>query len=355
MDAPAKFWSLIITICEAVVRKKKQSIDHHNDMLRRLSIKDIRLNVYNPLVAKKPLVFAVSEVQRNCEIHVESVEVSRWEVMSDDIYKVDEELNTIIPYILKTYNYRGFGSRSCCETVGMNTYSGVRKNADRIHPSPVIGPSLKSESQYFRQDWDLTYMPLIQKVVNKLTSDATKHCIDNFQVVDRFLLQQEEGTMFDGIRRHCRVSIITCGGKNTLGFSCTQHRDTTDLKYKHDDITNPDTKRIEEMNENGKTDKSDLYNQKVEIHKSLFGFGVPTTCGYKLVTTDQMTLEDMCFLAYFIIGGFNACVPIQDNMYHIFLGYAFAHSTALPIAILNGIVHYHIDGVNLFAWGASGS
>ena len=193
-------------------------------------------------------------------------------------------------------------------------------------------------------------MPLLQKLTNKITFDATKHCLDNFKVIDRLLMKRRTEDPFSCLRRHCRVSIITCGGRDSIGFSCTQHKDNGDLvegKNEKKDIENQDCGRDARY--------KNRINGQLDIHKDLFGIGVPTTCGYKLVQDKKKSWKNLCVMAYFILGGFEACVSLDDNTYHIFLGYAFSHSTALPIGIMDGIVYYHIKGVNLFAWGASGS
>ena len=89
--------------------------------------------------------------------------------------------------------------------------------------------------------------------------------------------------------------------------------------------------------------------------EELFGVGVPTTCGYKVENPDSSNVMEFKVLAYFIIQGFDACVLLESDLYHVFLGYSFMHSTAVPVVIVGDSVYYQRNDVEVFAWGASGA
>ena len=346
-----------------MLSKGKTTISEHNEFVQSWSKKIVTLKVLDPTILKKPLLLTVKEsMVRELAItenlyHEKSayldneVVVSEWDVVEDSYMPYIEDWDLLQKVMLRTYNSIGFGHRGRCMCVGLNAYAGLRSNGKRVHCSPVCGPSMLQHSQYFRENWDLTFMPLVQKQINLLTFHATSHCMERLKHLD-ILNGTVMGREGSTLRRHCRVSIVTSGSSKAIGFACSQHNDSCD-KFKSEDQRNVKRKYII----NDGVDRSSIHtgrDKKAEVKTLIekFGIGVPTTCGYKLCDANVQNY-DVILLAYFIIGGFEISVLLSSNLYHVFLGYVFSHSTAVPIIIENGCVLYNHEYINLFAWGAS--
>ena len=44
-----------------------------------------------------------------------------------------------------------------------------------VRPSPRMGVSIKNDCQYYRYQWNMNCMPVIQKSINTLSNNAMKH------------------------------------------------------------------------------------------------------------------------------------------------------------------------------------
>ena len=343
-----------------MLSKGNATIPEHNEFVQSWSKEIVTLKVLDPTILKKPLLLTVKEsmVEKTAITenlyHEKSacleneVVVSEWDVVEDSYMPFIDDWDLLQKVMLRTYNSIGFGHRGRCMCVGLNAYAGLRSNGKRVHCSPVCGPSMLQHSQYFRENWDLTFMPLVQKQINLLTFHATSHCMEHLKHLDTLngTVMGREGST---LRRHCRVSIVTSGSSKAIGFACSQHNDSCD-KFKSENQRNIKRKLITNDEEDISLGRDKKAEVKTLIEK--FGIGVPTTCGYKLCNGSLQKYEST-LLAYFIIGGFEISVLLSSNLYHVFLGYVFSHSTAVPIIIENGCVMYNHEYINLFAWGAS--
>ena len=93
-----------------------------------------------------------------------------------------------LKYLLKSvYGKYGF-QRSVNKCLGLNTYLGKRK-ASYVRPSPTMSQGAATKSEYHRQDWNPTSHPIVYKLVNALTAQAT--CFQNLAdpIYDKFLLE----------------------------------------------------------------------------------------------------------------------------------------------------------------------
>ena len=346
-----------------MLSKGNVTISEHNEFVHMWSKKIVSLKKLDPKLLKKPLLLTVKESLVKESVISESlyhekskflekeVVVSEWDVVENMYMPFIEDWDLLQKVILKTYNSIGFGHRGRCMCVGLNAYAGLRSNGNRVHCSPICGPSMLQHSQYFRENWDLTFMPIVQKQINLLTFHASSHCMKHLKHLDSIngSVRGREGS---ALRRHCRVSIVTSGTSKAIGFACSQHNDSCD-KYKSEDQRNVKRRNLLK-DELVKTSIHTKRDKKAEVYTLIekFGIGVPTTCGYKLCDGNVQNHECV-LLAFFIIGGFDICVLLSSNLYHVFLGYTFSHSTAVPIIVENGCVLYNHKSINLFAWGAS--
>ena len=335
--------------------KQRRFIEDHNKFLDDHNQFITEMPVFDTTQSNQSVIFVVKlqdstdyiqtsqvDVTEVCDLEdMDSDEIllSRWDNSTLPEY---DDWNIILKSVLDVYGNIGFGDRQICKTVGLNVYSGLRSNGRRVHPSPITGPSLLTSSQYFRETWDMTLMPVIQKVVNNLTKHAADHGVKCDRKMNNLLFALNTGYR-SRMRRHCRVSIITCGSNKSIGFGCTNHVDKQD-------------KCSQELQE--KVHEVTLSTKKTRNFKTvmeLIGVGVPTTCGYKLIVDKEMDVGEKYVVAYFIMSGFGCCVRIHSELYHFFYGYTFSHSTAIPVVVDGDEVLYYDAGVNVFAWGAAGS
>ena len=147
--------------------------------------------------------------------------------------------------------YKNFGfSRDVSDCFGLNVYTGKR-DADFIRPSPKMSKAIIAETEYYRDNFDPTFLPLVYKIINSLTVQATafQRSVDPFY--DRFLVEcfhhdrctlkeeisacgKEDGTkkvkvskkLTPGKSKGCnRLSILTAGNSKCCGFANVGHVD----------------------------------------------------------------------------------------------------------------------------------
>ena len=93
-----------------------------------------------------------------------------------------------LKYLLKSvYGKYGF-QRSVSKCLGLNTYLGKRK-ASFVRPSPKMSQDAAMKSEYYRQEWNPTFHPIIYKLVNALTAQATRYQHLADPIYDKFLLE----------------------------------------------------------------------------------------------------------------------------------------------------------------------
>ena len=161
-------------------------------------------------------------------------------------------------------------------------------------------------------------------------------------------------------REHCRISILTCGDKNVIGFCNTSHVDKKDTNNTNlSDIVIDKLKEEQENKIDTFTRLHDLYTytrKYIQVH----GIGISTTCGYKICFENpQKILDELIFSfsikAYFIFNGLRCCFVIKSGLYHNFRADCFSHQTSVPIIISKTHVIYKDTNINILAWGAGGA
>ena len=117
-------------------------------------------------------------------------------------------------------------------------------------------------------------------------------------------------------REHCRISILTCGEKNVIGFCNTSHVDKNDKNTtKLTDVLIEKLKEEQEKKLNSFTRLHDLYIY-TRKYIELYGIGISTTCGYKICFEKPTKLLQKLKLtlslkAYFIFNGLKICFAIK--------------------------------------------
>ena len=205
----------------------------------------------------------------------------------------------------QTFGEFGF-KRSKSNCLGMNLYFG-KKTAAYVRPTPKMSQLSSLESEYYREEFDPTFYPLIYKMVNQLTDQAEhfQKCCD--PIYDRFLFDslsrenpeihqfpkqdgynRNETKKYMQNRRFCALSIMTCGNSTISGFANEPHKDndfiTTScysschqtLKELHCEVTASQNEQLQKA-----------FSHIEKRYKKNKKFSTYTTCGYKCKFTQS--------------------------------------------------------------------
>jgi len=113
--------------------------------------------------------------------------------------------------------------------------------------------------------------------------------------------------------------------------------------------------RVKSMeSESEKVKRSQSYLLKLLSKKD---FGLPTTCGYQLLSRD-LSLENHDLLAFFSMVGLGLAMPLEDGVMHHFMGSMFTHNTSLPLLLRKSdgkiTCSNSDDNFLILGWGTSG-
>ena len=242
----------------------------------------------------------------------------------------------------------------------------LEKNAKYVRASPRMAKSSTTQSEYFRQSYRPMFIPLVQKIISELSSQASKFQITVDNVADRFLIELHE--VADALskslpknqirhsRRFAGLSILTCANKLLRGFCNKPHIDKYDetkgsiYKAAHSKIVSHVETYIAQHRE--MRDVNSLIKSLDHVKRlSKDGkFRVYTTCGYLLFLKNPRTKRS---IVYFIYNGIKKAVRIPENngYYHSFAAMFGEHQTAVPITVSDGFVNFNDPDMFVFAWG----
>ncbi len=290
-----------------------------------------------------------------------------------DILEVDC-WDTIHLLLRHVYGDHGF-QRSSSKCFGLNTYTG-KKDAGYVRPTPRMSKESTTYSEYFRQDFDPTFMPLVHDLVTKLS-----HCATTFQrftdsIFDSFekecrkiwadiILQVNdikdtpEKTFVDDSefkkRRFAFLSILTAGNSKVRGFTNTVHTDKYDAWNKI--LLCIAESLLQELSDQAQLQKDPILGMAVKHIQRLStasvknAFSSYTTCGYHLNFKSRHT-KRRC-LAFFLYLSLKVAVSIPLNRvcFHTFGGFMGEHLTTVPLTYDDDNVYFNDKDLFVFAWG----
>jgi hypothetical protein len=227
-----------------------------------------------------------------------------------------------------------------------------------VNDTPLMSKSNVGKFQYHRYEWDKLFLPWLHKVSNTLVRQSSQVGRDMNHLYDRFITavtskdtreDSSKDNLSENFRMHCKLSIITTGNNQTIGFSNTCHVDKKDSFSKSFQSVADEV--ICDIKNNAPNNLIVLKAMRyLESLRDIGRFGVMTICGYKkLVWTTE--LENDNILGYFLCIGLGICYELKHDMYHGFFGHLFSHMTTVPIIVKDGIVSYNHPGVKIFGWG----
>ena len=294
-------------------------------------------------------------------------EVSSWSHISDDINM--EYMKSLCCQVHTVYGKSGgFGSRNVSTCFGINVYSGNRLSSC-VRPTPRMGKSMISSSQYTRSSWNFSTMPMVQKTLNRLTYHALhvrlEHNRFHETIIDtchRLGIISRDIPSKGSFRGLCRVSILTLGNKKCVGFFNEYHVDKNDIleTYRVKILLEHIYKEIDLLQSKSVQYKLlPVFAYKLQTTKKAFDYinlmniGISTTCGYIFINyTQNIVCDDVH--AYFLLNDYELAISLSHKLYHNFLAYEFGHQTSFPVIKKNGRIYYNWEGFEIAAWGAGG-
>ena len=277
---------------------------------------------------------------------------------------------TLLKMILKrTYGDFGF-QRSKKPCLGLNTYIG-KKSAAYVRPTPKMSRGSISSSEYYREQFDPTFLPLIYKLINKLSDQAQVFQIVVDPVYDKFLLEcycrnnPKVNTRPNGIssndskrflrhRRFAALSIMTCGNSKTIGFANVAHKDND---YIDSTGHKAGLKVLQSINTECEISRNHSCHFALRhiAKKFLFSgkFSTYTTCGYKTIFDTESNDASIFLRAYFLYNslGVGIEIPQDKSCYHTFDATSSLHQTTVPIIEDAHEVTFNCSNSFIFAWG----
>ena len=126
---------------------------------------------------------------------------------------------------------RGFGSWDRTFCIGTNIYHGGR-SSNCPCPSPIEGVGWSQQSEYYREGYkNWQFFPVIHsewKLEKRCVMDFCKHMDYH---MTKLLCSKYPSNENNGVYdvSPCKIGIVTCGNKSTLGFANTPHMDKGDI------------------------------------------------------------------------------------------------------------------------------
>ena len=207
----------------------------------------------------------------------------------------------------------------------------------RPRPTPRKGRSNIVGSEFFRQDWDVTFLPLCNKLITELVNFSlimeSKFC----PLTNRlYMMAYEELGRTLVKRKFSTLNILTLGNKWIIGFGCEGHPDVNDwfgilddvgekIESYMNELSNHNSKRSAFIDTfgssrvlSGKKRKREIELQKSrnaytinascirhlkmlrDLQKDKGWYEKPTTCGYKFFDWRQNKSSHEKIYAFFL-------------------------------------------------------
>ena len=310
-------------------------------------------------------------------------------------------LNSLIQ---RTYGNFGF-QRSKSPCFGLNTYIG-KKAAVYVRATPKVSKESTTLSEYYRDSFDPTFLPVIYKLLNNLSNQAQTFQTAVDPVYDRFIsacfsrnnpsilirpkkfqelyqdsvfsrgihasskkykYSREESIetpslnskvkkrkQYFGHRRCAALSIMTNGNTNILGFANTGHTDNDFID------THTLQSSLEVLNEfrdeiNGSTNihANHAFQHLQRRFLKNNNFSTYTTCGYKVLQKFDFNDEKNHLRAFFLYNSLGIAIeiPHKQSCYHTFDATSCTHQTTIPILEEEQSISFHNENLSIFAWG----
>ena len=297
------------------------------------------------------------------------------------------EDHDLLEYTLrKTYGNFGF-TRSKTPCFGLNAYTG-KKSAEYVRPSPRMSKASTTRSEYYRSSFDSTFHPLIYKLINQLSSQASQFQKNGDPVYDRFLYEafvkyedltrqesKKDGDCLESCkkrkrdetqskprnknkkrlyhRRFAALSILTCGNKVLRGFANIGHKDNDFLDKQFHTCSLKILKAMRyEIKQKGNAHLKRAFDHIRRKYHFQNKFSTMTTCGYRIFSRHVTNKIVHAYFMYSSIG-IAVSIPTEKSCYHTFDGTMGIHQTTVPVTFCpqDDLVRFDDNDIFIFAWG----
>ena len=257
---------------------------------------------------------------------------------------------------------RGFGDRSCAPCLGINAYFGNHYNK-RVIDRPETEPGTRFLDHYSRQtNKHQELLSICQKfIINQAYNvlQATRTMNHNYMLF----------VGYDTCNRIIWTQGIDTKGKTQnqpnhrnqpcISFSNKIHVDKCDVVKSEQSeqwFRLLEAKKNEKCKNDTQIEAANHVIKKFKEIESLFGIGLPTTCGYTHVISDENDIVEVN--STFVLMNFS--MPITHKQIHHMYAWTFPHATALTTVITSDSRVLVYNGskqrnyVNIAAWGNCG-
>ena len=255
--------------------------------------------------------------------------------------------------------------RSCSSCFGLNSYMG-KKTSHYVRPSPRMSKESAFESEYYRQSWDVTFLPIVRKIVSSLVQTSTEYQRNTDRFFDLFQRQcyrsllptsrHGQFTFGSSVSRYSNLSILTFRNSRSSGFCNLPHIDNGDIwDTKVQGSASDHLSDLMDLSHGIDADNSFhsllRHLRRLSISSVRYSYSNYTTCGYK--TRFENEGLDRRYVACFVYLYLNMSVniPPRETVYHTFGGAMGLHATSVPILIEKGNVYFNHASFSIFAWG----
>ena len=299
--------------------------------------------------------------------------------------------------------YRDFSySRSKSLSFGLNVYIG-KKSAPYVRATPKTSKRSTTLAEYYREEFDPTFLPIVYKLLNRLSDQAQifqssldpvfdkflAECFsrDNYEIhkppkkrlLDKIMngsktsehmknkrtdvIMKTYGSTIQPIprakrffshRRFAALSILTSGNSKTIGFSNCGHKDN-DFVDTSTLVTSFEI--LKELRKETHMCNNKAFHAAYEHIKKRYmynhNFSTYTTCGYKVLHNTALESNRKHLRAYFLCNSFNIAIaiPLKTSCYHTFDATSMHHQTTVPIIEDSTTVHFKDNDISILAWG----
>ena len=339
---------------QMILQKNLYSLDELNKFNPEMIIPNCDLQVFNNIDGTPEFLYGITNLPN---VMLPGVCVSMWRCS-----KLIEDVSLEFTDTIEGCFGRGFGDRSCAPCLGVNMYFG-HHYSKRVLDRPETKPGTRVYDHYGRQnDKNNESIPMCQKFVyaqakrvREVASTMNKNYMlfVGFETCDRIIWTQ-------GINNAGKTEKLS-GHQNQscLSFANKLHVDKCDI-IKNDTSQNwfkwLEIMKQEKCRNETRRNTADYVIGKFKEVESMFGIGLPTTCGYTHIVSEDDYIVDIN--ASFIQMIF--AMPIRHKSLHHMYAWTFPHATALTVATTSKykiLVHNETDKgkrVNVAAWGNSG-
>ena len=251
----------------------------------------------------------------------------RMNVTQEDIAILDQGFGTASGICSGRKRSRHHGSLS---------YIGPRASS-QSQPTPTEGPRAEGY-HYYKQNISHVFWPFVLHLIMILSTNLVYASFFHHPYLSKFVYKRilkEEDQKNHKMRMDLADIFIF-----TVNYDNTMHLDKDCLPQLNEWV----------LEENLLNTDCEQYRDILDKYIKEWGLGIPTTCGYQVLTSEDFVEAEV--IQYFCCRGLGICFRIRNHWTHLFLAHCFSHYTSTMIVLCKGFVWVgNHPNVKIFAWG----